>query len=93
MIPSGADAEHQATAREQVDLGGLLGDERGLPLGQDEDAGGELDRGRVGGEEPEQHERLVERIVLRVRAAQRGVTIGVVDAEHVVVRGEPDAAE
>ena len=56
-------------------------------------AGGQLDRGRVGGEEPEQHERLVERIVLGVRAAERRVAIGVVDAEHVVVRREPDTAE
>ena len=45
VVPAEADAEPEPPAGEQVDLGGLLGDERGLPLGQDEHAGDELEPG------------------------------------------------
>ena len=38
FVPSGPDAEAQAVARQHGDLGGLLGDEHGLALGQDHDA-------------------------------------------------------
>ena len=51
-------------SREQVDLGRLLGHERGLALRQDDDAGHQLER-RDRGEVAEQHERLVERRVRR----------------------------
>ena len=93
MVPTRADTEDESTAGEQVDLGRLLGDECRLTLGKDEHAGRQLDPGRVGSEEPEQHERLVERIVLGVRAVERRVAVGVVDAEHVVVGGQPNAPE
>ena len=43
-VPADADAEPQAAAGEHVDLRRLLGDERGLALRQDDDAGRELDR-------------------------------------------------
>src|SRR5207248_6648719 len=39
VVPADADAEPEAAAIEHVDLGRLLGDERRLPLRQDDDAG------------------------------------------------------
>ncbi len=44
LVPADADAEPQAAAGEDVDLGGLLGDEGGLALREHEDAGDELER-------------------------------------------------
>ena len=41
------DAEAEASAGQHVDLGGLLGDERGLALGQDDDAGDQLEAGVI----------------------------------------------
>ena len=43
-VPADADAEPEAAVGQQVDLGGLLGDERGLALGQDDDPGDQLER-------------------------------------------------
>ena len=82
-VPAEPDAQAEVALREQVDLDGLLGDERGLPLRQDDDAGHELDRDD-GGEVPEQHERFVERRVDVVRAVPRLVHLGI-GADHVVV--------
>ena len=59
-VPTEADAEPEPAVGEQIDLGGLLGDERRLALRQDDDARDELER-RDRGEVAEQHERLVER--------------------------------
>ena len=77
--------------REQIDLGGLLRDERGLPLRQDDDAGDELER-RDRGEVAEEHERLVERRVDVVRTGPRLVHLGI-GADHVVVREQVREAE
>src|ERR1700722_7094767 len=66
VVPAGADGKHEPAGGEHVHLGGLLRHQGGLPLRQDEHGGPELDRRRAGGEEAEQHERLVERIVLGV---------------------------
>ncbi len=76
-IPADAEPEPQAAAGEHVHLGGLLGRKRGLALRQDDDARHELDRPRACGDEPEQDERLVERL--------RGV---VVPADDVVERDD-----
>ena len=43
-VPADADAEPRPSPVEDVELGPLLGDERGLALGEDEDRGRELDR-------------------------------------------------
>ena len=45
-VPAEPDAEPEVPAREDVDLGRLLRDERGLPLRQHEHAGDELEPGR-----------------------------------------------
>ena len=59
LVPADAEAEPQAAAGEEVDLCRLLRGERGLALGEDHDPGRQLDALRGGGEEPEEHERLV----------------------------------
>ena len=90
-VPAEPDAEPEPSLGQQVDLGGLLGDERRLALGQDDHAGDQLERG-ARGEVAEQHERLVERRVHVVRAVPRRVRLGI-GAEHVVVGeqvGEPE---
>ena len=43
-VPAQADAEPEPPAGQQVDLGGLLGHQRRLPLRQDDDAGDEFER-------------------------------------------------
>ena len=52
-VPPDAHAEAQPAAREQVELSRLLGDEHGLALRQDQDAGDQLERGGDGSEEAE----------------------------------------
>ncbi len=59
-VPADAEAEPEPARGQQVDLGGLLGQQGGLALGRDDDAGDQLQRGQRG-EVAEHHERLVER--------------------------------
>ena len=90
-VPTESDAEAEPSLGQQVDLGGLLGHERRLALGQDDHPGHQLEPG-ARGEIAEQHEGLVERRGDVVRTAPRGVRLGI-GAEHVVVRqqvGEPE---
>ena len=49
-VPADADAKAQPAAAEDVYLGGLLGYQRRLALGQDEDAGHQAHAGGDGGE-------------------------------------------
>jgi hypothetical protein len=58
-VPAQAYAEPELAASEQVNLRCLLGDQRGLPLRQDDDAGHKLQRGNCS-QVAEHHERLVE---------------------------------
>jgi hypothetical protein len=82
-VPAEADPEPEVPVREQVHLRGLLGDQRRLPLREDDDASDEFERDH-GGQVPEHDQRLVERRVDVVRPGPRLVhdRIG---AEHVVV--------
>jgi len=86
-VPADADAEPRPSPVEDIELGGLLGDERGLALREDEDRGRELDplgdRREVGEEEERLMEHPVPRIELRVRRAARGAR-----PEHMVNRGQ-----
>src|SRR5262249_10917239 len=81
-VPADADAEAEPPAGEDVDLRRLLGDERGLALGQDDDASDELDAPGDRGAETEQNERLVERVLVGELAvpASRPIGIGADDA-------------
>ena len=91
-VPAEADPEPEAPAGENVDLGGLLGDERGLPLREDEHAGDELEPGNDSGEVAEEDEDLVEHVLGRVWAGPLG-TVGDVRAEYVVVRQQMGESE
>src|SRR5439155_17121313 len=90
-IPSDRDAEPQTAAREHVDRRRLLRHERGLALRQDDDPARESKAGRHPGEESKEHERLVERVAMRVRAlpAARALRIR---AEDVIEREEMSVA-
>ncbi len=90
-VPTEPDPEAEAAAGQQVDLRGLLGDERGLALREDDDAGHQLDRGDRG-EVAEHHERLVEGRVHVVGALPRRVHQRV-GADHVVVGQDVREAE
>ena len=57
-VPTDPDAEAELAIGQQVDLGCLLGDQDGLALRKDDDAGHQLERGD-GGNVAEEHERLV----------------------------------
>ena len=84
LVPARADAKPKAVPGEDGELGGLLGDESRLPLGEDHHAGAESDPARRRRHEREQRERLVESHVLVVRPAPTPWPVGV-RAEHMVV--------
>ena len=92
VVPAQADSEPEPPAREQVDLGGLLGDEGGLALGQDEHPCDELESGRDPGEVPEEDEELVELVLGRVRPWPVR-PLRDVRAEDVVIREEVVVAD
>ena len=93
VAPADADTEAQPAAGQEIDIGGLPCHERGLALREDQDPGRELDSFGDAGQVGEHHERVVERVVLGVRAGQRRCAIGVHGAEHVVVGEEVVKAE
>ncbi len=90
-VPAQADPEAEVAIGQQVDLGGLLGDQRRLALRQDDDAGDELKRDQRG-KVAERDERLVESRVDVIRPGPRLVN-GRVRAEHVVVGENVGEAE
>ena len=91
-VPASADAEAQPVARQHGELGGLLGDEDGLALGQDQDRRHELEALRDGGDEAQDRERLVERDILVVGAFEAAGTLSL-GADDVVVDEQVRCAE
>src|SRR5262245_52390393 len=92
MVPADAHSEPQTPAGENVHRSRLLGHEGRLPLGQDDDAGDELEASRAGAKVTEQNEDLVEGALVGVRrdAAELVETLQraaqhVVEDEQVVV--------
>jgi hypothetical protein len=93
LVPPDADAETEPAAREDVETGGLLGDEHGLALCQDQDLRREIADARASCEETEQHEGVVI-AVGRSGAALRPIgPARNIDAEHVVGGGEAVIAD
>ena len=90
-VPADAEAEAEAPAREHVDLGRLLREQRRLPLGQDDDAGTSSRAGRDAGEVAEQHEDSWNMCSARYGPSRRGARV--VGAQHVVVGEEVVVAE
>ena len=84
FVPAAADAEPKAVAGEDRQFRRLLRHQRGLALGQDEHAGGELDARGDRGHEREHRERFVKRHVLVVGATPAAGPVGI-RAKHMVV--------
>src|SRR5437879_1162259 len=85
MVPADAHAEAQAPAGENVHRSSLLGHEGRLPLGQDDDAGDELEASRAGPKVTEENEDFVEGTLVGVRrTATELVEAFQRTAEHVV---------
>ena len=91
-VPPSADAEAEPVARQHGELGGLLGDEHGLALGQDQDRRDQLEAPCDGGDEAEHRERLVERDVLVVGAFEAAGPLSL-GADDVVVDEQVGRAE
>src|ERR1700716_3956553 len=68
VVPADPDTEAQPTTGEKINIGCLPCDERCLALREDQDSGRELDSVSDGGQISEHHERIVERVVLGIRA-------------------------
>ena len=62
LVPADPDPQPKPAAAQHVKAGGLLGDQHGLSLGQDEHLRREADSRRATAEKPEQDERIVEEI-------------------------------
>ena len=91
LVPSDPEPEPEAATAQQVDLGRLLGQQRRLALGPDQDGGGER-QVRAGGQVGEHGQRLAERVVDRVRPTDVPVHRDVT-AEHMVVRRQVGVAQ
>ena len=82
VVPADANAEAQAAPAQDIDGGGLFGDQCRLSLPDDDDAAGEFYFFGDGGEISIEHEQLVKTVGMFVRALEivrRGVA-----AEHMV---------
>ena len=83
-IPTHSHPEPQPVVGQQGDLGGLLGHQYRLALGQDQDRGDQLGCGGTTGQETEQHHRFVKRGVGVVWPLKPTGPIAV-DAHHMVI--------
>ena len=88
VVPADANAEAQAPAGEQVDIGHLPRNEGGLALRQNQDARHEFDAPGERGEVSEHHERVVEGVLLRVWSRELGLAALVRRTEDMIVREE-----
>ena len=91
-VPADADTEAQPAAGQDVDFGGLLGDQRRLPLREDENRRREFEPFRRAGEEAEQRQGLVEHVVERVVGPPVLRPVGNL-LHHMVDAGEMVVAE
>src|SRR5207253_9881066 len=94
VVPADAHAEAQAPAAGDVPRRSLLGHDGSLPLGQDDDAGDELEAPRARAQVTEQNKDLVEGALVGVRRAATELVEAlwlaaqhVVEDEQVVVAG------
>ncbi len=88
VVPPESDAQNEPTVAEQIDVGSLTGDEWGLSLRQDQHAAHQMDAVGDPSQVGEHHERIGERILIRVRALELPIAVRVIDPQHVVVDEE-----
>ena len=93
LVPADPDAEPEAPARQHVERGGLLGDEHGLALRQDQYLSGEIGDLGAAGEKAEQHERIVVQIARAAAALGPAGAARDIGAEHVIGRRDPLIAD
>src|ERR1700677_5107571 len=87
LVPANADPQPKPASAQHVEAGGLLGDQNGLPLGQDEHLRREANSRRATAEKPEQDERIMEEIGRGApRAPMRPARD--IDPENVIGGGE-----
>ena len=86
-VPSDTHAEPKPSLAQDIDLRRLLRHQHSLALGENEDAGDELEPPCDAGHKPKEHKRLVKHGIQVVRTAKIR-TISPVSADHVVVREE-----
>jgi hypothetical protein len=87
IVPADPHPEPHAAAAEYVDLRRLLGDERRLPLRENEHPGYQLQSLRDRRHKPEQHEDLVKRVTQAVTIAPVR-SVRDVGTQHVVIGKE-----
>ena len=93
VVPADADPKPGLAARQQVQRGRLLCDQRRLALGQHQHSGHHFESWRDARQVPEQHEHFVKRAMLVIPPNQFRVVGGLAAAKDMVVReqvGESD---
>ena len=88
LAPADANAQSKPTSGQQVDIGGLARHECRLALRQDQDPGRKPDALGDASQISEHHERIMKRILLRVRPRERRRSVGVDGTQHMVVGKE-----
>jgi hypothetical protein len=88
VVPADPYTEAESTAGQEIDIGRLPRDERGLALRKDEDSCSETDPLGDAGQIREHHKRVMERVALGVGTHERTRSIGVDGTQHVVVGGK-----
>src|SRR6266545_373542 len=83
LVPADADAQAKAALAQRIEAGRLLGDQGGLALGQDHDAGRETHLLRDTRQEGEQHEGIVIGRGRRPDALAAVIDVGIA-AQHMV---------
>lgn len=87
-IPADPDTHPQPTTGQEIDIGGLPGNERRLALRKNQDSGGKTDPFGQAGQIGEHDEGVVEWIPLGIGTGQRGGPVGMDRSEHMVIRQE-----
>src|ERR1019366_8348585 len=93
LVPADTDAQTEAAVAEQIEAGGLFGDQDGLALRHDQDAGGEAETVGAAGEEAQHHERVVHGMLIGADADALGLRPGGVGAHDVVAGDDVVEAE
>ena len=93
VVPADPDAEPKPAAAQHVEAGGLLGDQHGLTLRQDQHLGRKIRDPRAPGEKAEQDERVVVEVGRAAAALRPFRPARDIDPEHMVRGGDPLIAD
>ena len=93
LIPADADAEPEAAVAQPIEPGRLLGDQHGLALRHDHDAGCEAKLRGTAGKEAQHDERVVDGLFVGADADSFRLWLGGVGAHHMVAGDDVVEAE